>query len=152
MGDYGTNTNQQGDVLLYHGSEDSGEINESGGIIQMTTFFETMAYLALFGGNEEDDGSAATEKNQWWGNEGEPEEQQYRGRFQAMLTGVPLTSASIVELESAAKEDMEGAFLPNYANSIDVDASIVAPDTVSLVIDIEALTGEHYKINLEAAV
>lgn len=151
MGDYGTNTNQQGDVLMYHSSEDCGDIKESGGIIEMTTFFETMAYLALFGGNEDDDGSQSTEKKQWCGNEGEPVEQQYRGRLQAMLSGVPLTSASLPVIEEAAKDDVEAAFLPDYASSIAVVASIIGPDMVSLVIDIEALTGEHYYVKLEAA-
>jgi phage gp46-like protein len=151
MGDYQTNTNQQGDVLLYHGPEDCGEINEADGIIQMTQFYETMAYLALFGGNQEDDGSAATEKLQWWGNEDEPEERQYRGRFQARLSGAPLTSASILDLEADAKYDLESVFLPDYAASVSVSASIVAPKMVHFEINIEAKSGEVYSMEFEAA-
>lgn len=149
MVDYGTNTNQQGDVLLYHGDKDAGEINESGGIIEMTQRYETMAYLALFGGNQEDDGSSATEKLQFWGNEGEPPERQYRGRFQVRLSGAPLTSASLKDLETDALYDLESAFLPDYALSVSVSASILSPKKVKLVIVIITETAE-YLMTMEA--
>lgn len=148
MGDYQGNTNQQGDVLLYHGTEDCGEINEANGIIEMTTGFETMAYLALFGGNEDDDGTAATEKQQWWGNEGEPVEQQYRGRFQSYLKGATITSATLPEMEAAATEDLAAAFVPEYAESIECSLSIVASKTIGLSIKINLYNAEPVPIQI----
>jgi hypothetical protein len=149
MGNYQTNTNQQGDVLMFHSNEDCGEILESNGIIEMTTFYQTMAYLTLAGGNQDDDGSEATAYLQWWGNEGEPVERQYRGRFQRHLSGSPLTSASIIDIEADAKHDLEAAFLPDYAMSVSVSASIVAPKMVQLDVGIVALNGETYPMVLK---
>jgi hypothetical protein len=149
MGSYKTNTNQQGDVLMFHSNDDCGEILESNGIIEMTTFYETMAYLTLVGGNQDDDGSEATANLQWWGNEGEPVERQYRGRFQRHLYGSPLTSASLVEIEADAKHDLEAAFLPDYATSVYVSASIVAPKMVQLELGIVELNGETYPLTLK---
>jgi len=149
MGDYQTNTNQQGDVLLYHGAEDRGDINEANGLIEMTTGFETMAYLALFGGNDDDDGTAATEKQQWWGNEGEPDEQQYRGRFQSYLTGEPITSATLPEMEAAAIEDLAAAFVPLYAESVTCSLSLVTPKMVKAEIQINLYNAEPVLIALE---
>ena len=151
MGNYQTNTNQQGDVLLYHGPEDRGDINESNGIIEMTRGFETMAYLALLGGNSDDDGTAATEKKQWCGNEGEPVERQYRGRFQSYLNGAPITSGIVPEMEAAATEDLSAAFVPEYAESVTCSISLPGPKRVSLEIQINLYNAEAIPITLEVA-
>jgi hypothetical protein len=120
MGTYSTNALQAGDVLMVH-ADDRGDITERDGFIVMTASFETMIYLSLFGGNEDDDGSEATEKLQWWGNEGEAVENQYRSKFGALLTGLPVTSGSIKTLEEAAKEDLERDFVRGgYASSITI--------------------------------
>jgi len=149
MGDYQTNTNQQGDVLLYHGPEDRGEINEANGIIEMTRGFETMAYLCLFGGNQDDDGTEATKKQQWWGNEGEPDEQQYRGRFQSYLKGEPLTSALIPEMEAAAIEDLASVFVPFYAESVTCSISLFTPKMVKAEIQINSYNEEAIPLIME---
>jgi len=151
MVNYQTNTSQGGDVLMYHGPQDRGDINESGGIIEMTQAFETMAYLCLFGGNEEDDGSEATAKLQWCGNDGEPEELQYRGRLQSLLDGTPLNSSSVRTLEAAALEDLVPEFVPNYAASVSVSVSVRTPKHISIYITIELHNAEVVPITLEAA-
>ena len=151
MGDYQTNTNQQGDVLLYHGSDDRGEINEANGIIEMTKFYETMAYLCLFGGNQDDDGTEATKNSQWCGNEGEPEEQQYRGRFQSYLKGAPLTSALIPEMEAAAIEDLAAGFVPGYAESVTCSITLLTPKMASLNIGINLYNEEVVHLVIKAA-
>lgn len=151
MGNYQTNTNQQGDVYIYHGPEDRGEIVEAGGIIEMTKRYESMAYLVLLGGNEDDDGSQDTEKKQWWGNEDEPEERQYRGRFQQYLTGAPITSATVPVMEAAALEDMSEAFVPLYASEVIVSLTLLAPKMVRLDINIKLYNSEVVPITLEVA-
>ena len=133
MGDYSTNAIQEGDVLMHH-SEDRGDITELDGFIVMTKSFETMIYFSHFGGNEDDDGSEATKKNQWWGNEGEPEENQYRSRLQAMLDGRPLTSATLPLLADAALEDLERDFVPVLAKSAEVTL-------------VEIISPKHFKIH-----
>lgn len=121
MADFGQNAIQSGDVLLFHSNSDCGDITEEGGIVQMTQGFETMVYLVLMGGNEEDDGSESTSKLQWWGNEGEPEERQYRGKFHSKIKGGrPITSAFISECQSSGLEDLETAFIQGgFAKSVE---------------------------------
>lgn len=152
MGDWQANTNQIGDVLMYHSSEDCGEINESGGVIEMTEWYDTMAYLTLAGGNYDDDGSDATSHLQYWGNEGEPPERQYRGRFQRWLSGQPITSASLLQLEADAKYDLEQVLIPRYAQSLTVTARIKAPKMIELILVVAALNGDERSIKIETPV
>lgn len=151
MGTYGQNAEQAGDVLMYH-HDDCGDIYVEGGIVKMTRFYETMVYLILSGGNYDDDGSESTEKNQWWGNEDEPEEEQYRGRLQALLaSGRPVTSAFLLDAESAATEDMETG-LADYAESVTVSAVATGPKSIKFSIVILFKTGEEYPHEYEARV
>ena len=133
MAEYSTNAIQAGDVLMFH-VEDRGEIEEKNGFITMTDSLETMIYLSLFGGNEDDNGSESTSKLQWWGNEGEPIENQYRGKFQSLLSGSPLTSASVTVLVEAAVTDLETAIVATgYAESVEIS-------------EIEIVTSKHIKL------
>jgi phage gp46-like protein len=152
MATYGQNAEQIGDILMIHQS-DCGDIVEQGGIITMTKFFETMVYLILFGSNEDDDGSESTSKNQWWGNEGEPEEEQYRGRFHYLTnTGRPITSAFLIEVRDAAVEDLEkGLVIPGYADSVSVSVFASGPKRMDVSIRIVFNGNHEYRNNYEVA-
>lgn len=129
MADYTTNAIQEGDVRMWH-VDDRGEIEEKDGFITMTGSFETMIYLTLFGGNEDDNNSEATELKQWWGNEGEPVERQYRSRFQFECSrGIPMTSARITTLIEAADNDLKDGFVTTgYGDSVTVEeVEIISP-------------------------
>jgi hypothetical protein len=152
MSDYGQNAIQVGDVLMFHGEHDVGDINENGGIIEMTSMFETMTYLTFFGGNHGDDGSAATTKQQWWGNDGEPEERQYRSRTQNLLSGNPINSASLKLIQEAAQADLEDAFIVGgYADSVEVTVRIIAPKRIAIEDKIILKSGKELRNRLEVS-
>jgi hypothetical protein len=150
MGDYGQNAIQAGDVLMFHSSEDCGDIIEEGGIVQMTQAFETMVYLVFMGGNEDDDGSESTEKLQWWGNEGEPEDRQYRGKFNSKIKGgKPITSAFIRDCEEAGLEDLETAFVQSgLAKSVELSCYASSPKRLDVSGKIIFLGGEERSFSL----
>lgn len=132
MGTYSTNAIQEGDVLMIL-QDDRGNIVEANGIIEMTGSFETMILLTLFGGNEDDNKSESTSLLQWHGNEDEPEEYQYRSRFQYECSrGRPLTSAAITTLVEAATNDLKDAFVTGgYAQSVEVsEVELVNPKRI----------------------
>jgi len=130
-------TGQQGDVRMYQTADD-GEINATGGIIEMSGGFETAAYLSLFGGNFRDDGSQDTPFS-WWGNLDitDPTE-QYISRTQNLLQGLPAVSSNLRRLEEAAKADLEWMVTVGAANSVAVTVTMVAPKRVEFTIDIVA--------------
>lgn len=150
MDDYGQNAIQAGDVLLFHSSEDCGDIIAEGGIVQMTQGFETMVYLVLMGGNEKDDRSEATAKLQWWGNEGEPEDRQYRSKFLSKIKGGrTITSAFIKECEEAGKEDLEVALIQgDLAQSVDFSCSAPTSKRLNVSGKILFLNGDERSFNL----
>jgi len=141
---------QQGDVLLYQ-SFDGGELAIEGGVVQMTQAHETMAYLALFGSNELDDGSESTAHLQWWGNEGEPPEYQYRNKFNSLLYGVPLNSENLLEMQAAAQSDLDVAFA-GIADSVEVALSITQPKRVKVSIQINLPDGTSVPFEMEATI
>lgn len=147
MADYLTNSIQQGDVYLFDGP-DGGDIELSSGYITMTQFIESAVYLCWFGGNWDDDGSQATEKKQWWGNDGEPQENQYRGKLQSLLHGHPLTSALLPKIEKAAEEDIRNGLSKDILDSVSVSASASSSKRVDLEAHIFTKTGIPYTINL----
>lgn len=128
----GNNARQEGDVRMWMVG-DRGEIEEKDGFITMTGSFETMILLTLFGGNEDDNKSESTEKLQWWGNEGEPIENQYRSRFQHECSrGRPITSSSMTTFVEAAENDVKDSFVATgYAKSVSVEeVEIVTPKRI----------------------
>jgi len=111
MGDYGTNANQIGDTMVWQ-VNGRMEIECEGGYMTLTETVHSAVYLTLAGGNADDAVDEASAKKQWWGNEGEPREEQYRSRFlHACASGQPLTSNSVVTLAQAATDDLEAAFV-----------------------------------------
>lgn len=134
MADYTTNQQQGGDVLMLM-IDNHGEVFESDGFIQMTGGPETAIPLSLVGGNREDDGSDSTAKKQWWGNEDEPEENQYRSRFQYLAkSGVPITSATATDLVEAAQDILDRDYVQGgFAESVTLDT-------------FELVTPKHFRI------
>jgi hypothetical protein len=147
MADYRTNSMQQGDVYLFDGP-DGGDIKLSGGYVTMTQYIETAVYLCWFGGNFDDDGSQATEKKQWWGNEGEPKENQYRGKLQSLLHGRPLTSALLPKIEKAAEDDVRNGLSNDILDSVSVSASASSSKRVDLRATVLTKTGIAYTVNI----
>jgi phage gp46-like protein len=147
MADYRSNSIQQGDIYLFDGPY-GGDIELSGGYVTMTQFIETAVYLCWFGGNFYDDGSQATEKKQWWGNDGEPKDNQYRGKLQSLLHGRPLTSALLPKIEKAAEEDVRNGLSQDVLDSVSVSASASSSKRVDLQATVLTKTGMPYTVNI----
>tara|TARA_R110000772_G_scaffold268728_1_gene398249 strand:+ start:17293 stop:17739 length:447 start_codon:yes stop_codon:yes gene_type:complete len=129
--------NQQGDVKLFQ-TDNEGEINVRGGLVQMGGGLETAAYLSLFGGNEDDDGLAENNKT-WWGNLDEIDQaRQYRSETQNLLRAIPATSGNLRRIEDAAARDLAWFVSERVASSVSVSASIPGVNRIKLTVDIEA--------------
>ena len=142
---------QAGDVILYQ-SLDNGEMVIIDGLTYMTQGPETMAYLALFGSNEEDDGSESTAHLQWWGNEGEAPQYQYRGKFNALIAASEgLSSGKALELQQAAQDDLDAAFA-GIADSVEVAIAIVQPKRIRVTAQINLPDGTTVPFEMEAEI
>lgn len=132
---------QQGDVLLFQ-TTDNGEINVSGGLVEMSGGLETAAYLSLFGGNEDDDGRDNSTLS-WWGNSDETEgSRQYRSETQNLLRSIAAVPANLRRIEDAARRDLAWFLSDNIASKITVTASMPGLNKVRIIIDIEAVGEE----------
>lgn len=112
----------QGDVLMFQ-TNDGGEVTFIDGQPIMTKGFETAVYLSLFGGNREDDGSEDNNL-QWWGNFiiTDPME-KYKSETQYQLLRLPITSASLLKLEEAAKKDLQWLLDDRIASTVEISVS-----------------------------
>jgi phage gp46-like protein len=92
------------------------------GLFASDRAFNTAVYLSLFGGNKDDNGKVKN-KNEWWGNllpeTAEPE--KFVSRFQAVITGLPMTAKNIQEAENAAALDLKWIIEEGIARSVDID-------------------------------
>ncbi len=132
---------QQGDVLLCQ-TNDDGEINVVGGVVEMSGGLETAAYLSLFGGNEEDDGRANSSAT-WWANLDEIDPvSQYRSETQNLLQALAATTGNLRRIEDAATRDLAWFTQNNVASSLTVAASIPGLNKIKLTINIEAVGEE----------
>ncbi len=133
------------DVLLFQ-TNDNGDINIDGGIIELTGGFDTAFYLSLFGGNWLDDGSQDNE-NQWWGNyiETNPSN-RYRSETQYLLGLLPATTGNLKRIEDAAGRDLEWMLTENAASSVEVEASLVGLNRIQITITVEA-DGQEQQFN-----
>lgn len=129
------------DILLYD-TLDGGDIKVEGNRLVRAEGLETAIYLCLFGGNLQDDGSESTSKLQWWGNYGEPVENQYRSRFQALLNGKPFTSALINQLTEAAISDI---MTMDVVKEVSVDISSPVYKRLDIIIKVTLKNEEKYK-------
>ena len=137
--------NQQGDIFLFQ-TNDDGNINVEGGIVEMNGGLETAAYLSLFGGNFDDSGDQDS-KSQWWGNYIEDEKnRKYRSRTQNLLKSLPATSSNLRRIEEAAKLDLEWLTETGTATSIEITATVPKLNAINIEININAI-GEETTIN-----
>ncbi len=142
------------DVLLYQ-TNDNGEINIEGGVVEMSGGLDSAVYLSLFGGMKHDDG-APNNPLTWWGNLSETEPaKQYRSETQYLLGTLPTTSYNLGRIEEAAGRDLQWLLDEKIANSVSISATIPALNRVTLTIVILA-EGErstfNYTENWEASV
>ena len=132
---------QQGDVLLCQ-TNDDGEINVEGGIVEMSGGLETAAYLSLFGGNEDDDGRPDNPFT-WWANIDEVDpSREYRSETQNLLQALAATTGNLRRVEDAANRDLAWFTQNNVASSVSVSASIPGLNKIKLTIDLEAVGEE----------
>lgn len=126
------------DVKLFQ-TNDGGEITAKLGVVEMSGGLETMAYLALFGGNEDDSGRPG-DRATWWGNVTEPrQERHYRSRFQHQLARLTPIPANLGKLEDAARTDLAIFTAQNIASDVAVSARITGLNRVALTVTIRAL-------------
>lgn len=136
------------DVLLYQ-TDDDGEVNISGGVVELSSGLETAVYVSLFGGNE-DDAGGGDETLSWWGNDGEL--QQYRSRTQHMLRSIPPIPANLRRIEDAGNSDLAWMLKEGAASSVDVAASMPGLNRVSIVVTIDGDQQLTYSENWRASV
>ncbi len=130
------------DVLLFQ-TNDNGEINVVGGIVELSSGLETAAYLSLFGGNEQDAG-IDQDVQTWWGNidESDPAK-HYKSETQHLINILPANTGNMRRLEQATLRDLDWFVKEKIASSIGVVASIPDLNKVSIEILITAQGIEH---------
>lgn len=128
---------QQGDVLLFQ-TDDDGEIIVENGLVEMSGGLETMAYLAMFGGNEDDDGRPNNPAN-WWGNFDEIDPaKQYRSETQNLIQALPASTGNLRRIEKAAERDLAVFTEKNIASFVSVAASIPGINRIKIAVKITA--------------
>ena len=122
------------DLLLFQ-TNDGGEINIKGGLVQMTGGFESAFYLAMFGGNQEDDGTENAKFN-WWGNlvEEDPD-LHYRSATQHALRNLRPISGNLILLEAAVKKDLDVFIRIGSVDTVEVLASFTDVRKVEIKIN-----------------
>ena len=132
---------QQGDILLFQ-TVDDGDINVSGGLVEMSGGLDTAAYLSLFGGNEDDDGRKNSSET-WWANLNETETtRRYRSETQNLLQAIPAVPANLRRIEDAVRRDLAWMLNTNTASSVAVAATMPGLNKVAIAVTIEAIGEE----------
>jgi phage gp46-like protein len=87
---------------------DGGELAIEDGLFISDRQFSSAVYLSLFGGNQDDPGKVENNKT-WWGNylDSTAKDEKMVSRFQAVITGFPMTVKNIREAETAAELDLQ---------------------------------------------
>lgn len=125
------------DVLLYQ-TNDNGEINVEGGVVEFSGGLRTSVYLSLFGGNEDDPGGSDTALS-WWGNKIEPDPvRAYRSETQYLLSSIPALPKNLRRIEQAVKRDLQWMIEQRAASEIEVSASVPSLNRVAIELKIRA--------------
>jgi phage gp46-like protein len=137
--------NFEGDLLLTE-TPDGGEVAIENGLFVCDRSFNTAVYLSLFGGNKDDNGKVKNSKT-WWGNTlpGTAENEKLVSRFQAVISGLPMTIKNIQEAESAASLDLKWIADEGIAEKITVSGRAVTRNKFSLFVDIQSGAKSIYK-------
>lgn len=125
------------DVLLFQ-TNDDGDMNITGGIVELSGGLQTCVYLSLFGGNEDDSGGSDLSKS-WWANlnENNPA-RQYRSETQYLLQALPAIPANLRRIEDAARRDLAWLLSDKVATSVTVEATMPGVNQVRLQVGIGA--------------
>jgi phage gp46-like protein len=134
----------EGDLLLVE-TEDGGNVLISDGLFQNDRSFDTAVYLSLFGGNRNDNGKVKNNKT-WWGNtlRGTPENEKLVSRFQAIISGLPMTTKNILEAEDAARLDLKWITDEGIADKIEATGRAQSRNRFILTVRIIAGGAELY--------
>jgi phage gp46-like protein len=130
--------NFEGDLLLAE-TPDGGEAAIENGLFACDRSFNTAVYLSLFGGNKDDNGKVRNNKT-WWGNTlpGTAENEKLVSRFQAAISGLPMTTKNIQEAENAAGLDLKWITDEGIADKITVSGRAVTRNKFLLFVDIQS--------------
>lgn len=137
-----------GDVLLLS-TVDGGNINMTDGLIEMTSGFESAAFLSLFGGNDGDDGTDATNPLEFWGNKLDDDnpDRKLTSRTQNILKGYPATPANLNLVNQAIQLDLNWMKANNTVDEFIINLSIPQPKRIN--IDIEGRKNRSTVFNTE---
>lgn len=142
---------QQGDVLLFQ-TDDGGDIDVTGGIVEMSGGLRTTAFLSLFGGNEDDaGGSSSSTSLTWWANIDELEpSMQYRSETQNVLQALGATPNNLRRVEDAARRDLSWMVSQSVAASLEVAATMPGLNRINLAISINGDLAVEFLENWKA--
>ena len=124
---------ENGDVLLLS-TEDGGDLNIEGGLIQMTGGFETAVYLSLFGGNDLDNGSPATKPFQFWGNL--LDNNLMTSKTQNTLQGCAATPNNLRVVNEAILFDLNWLKEDKIADDIIINLSLPSKNRLQIEIEV----------------
>lgn len=134
------------DVEIYE-SGGGGDLNLKAEDIATIQGLTNQVYLALFGGQYEqvtsEDLEQLDQRNDWWGNELFNTEFQFNSTFERRLNEVVLNSSGLIDLENAAKEDLQ--YLQEYAD-IEIDLTIDGYQKLTIFVDVIEPGKESVKI------
>ena len=127
-----------GDVLLIE-TPDGGDIVLESGLVKPCKDFSTAVYLSLFGGNKDDAGTVEN-RCTWWANtlKETPETEKVVSRFQAVITGLPLSVKNIRKAETAAALDLEWLKSDGVADEIIAAGKTKGKNTFVLSVEVKS--------------
>lgn len=134
-----------GDVLLIE-TPDGGDIVLEGGLVKPCKDFSTAVYLSLFGGNKDDAGTVKN-RHAWWANalKETPETEKMISRFQAVITGLPLSVKNIRKAETAAALDLEWLKSEEIADEIIAAGKTKGKNTFMLSVELKSKGRQLYQ-------
>ena len=137
--------NFEGDLLLYD-SPDGGEIDVLDGLFMCDRAFDSAVYLSLFGGNRNDAGKVKSPK-EWWGNMlgGTADAEKMTSRFQAVITGLAMTTKNIALCENEAVRDLAWLKAESAVDEIIADGRGGAKNKFHLTIELKAAGASVWK-------
>jgi phage gp46-like protein len=126
----------EGDALLFE-TVDGGELAIENGLFVSDTRFSSAVYLSLLGGNQDDPGKVENNKT-WWGNrlDSVTKNEKLVSRFQAIITGLPMTVKNIREAEAAAELDLQWFKDEKIADEINATIKSTGKHEFNLTIEI----------------
>lgn len=125
---------QQGDVLLQQ-TPDDGDINVTGGLVEMDGGLRSAVYISLFGGNEDDSGRDK-DPHSWWGNIGNAS--KIRSETQHLLQTVPPSSGNLLRVERAVKRDLAWLISDGVATTVTARVTIPEYNHVKIAVTIDS--------------